>query len=138
MKPMSTTKFALDTNVLIYSHNQGDLFKQDIARNLIVRTPVISTQVLSEYINVLKRITSLPKKDLLNLCMKTIAHGDIYPVDMATLKIAEQIIRQYDLQIFDSIIVATAIEAGCDILYSEDMHHNLVINGHLKIVNPFL
>jgi predicted nucleic acid-binding protein len=135
---MSTTKFALDTNVLIYGHNQGDLFKQDIARNLIVRTPVISTQVLSEYINVLKRITSLSKKDLLNLCMKTIAHGDIYPVDMATLKVAEQIIRQYDLQIFDSIIVAAAIEADCDILYTEDMHHNLVINGRLTIINPFL
>jgi predicted nucleic acid-binding protein len=135
---MNTTKFALDTNVLIYSHSQDDLLKQDIARNLIVRSPVISTQVLSEYINVLKRVMPFSKKDLLNLCLKTVAHGDIYPVDITTLKRAEQIIQQYDLQIFDSIIIAAAMEAGCDILYSEDMRHNLVINGHLTIVNPFL
>ncbi|MDR3184378.1 MAG: PIN domain-containing protein [Prevotellaceae bacterium] len=135
---MSTTKSALDTNVLIYSHSQDDLFKQDIARNLIVRSPVVSTQVLSEYINVLKRVMSLSKKELLSLCIKTFAHSDIYPVGMDTLKAAEQIIQRYDLQIFDSIVVAAAIEAGCDVLYTEDMSHNLVINNQLTIINPFL
>jgi predicted nucleic acid-binding protein len=132
------TKFAVDTNVLVYSHSQDDLFKQEVARNLIVHAPIISTQVLSEYINVLKRLLPLSKKDLLHLCMQTVAHGNIHPVDTSTLKIAEQIIRQYDLQIFDSIIVAAAVEAGCNILYTEDMHHNMIINDQLTIINPFL
>jgi predicted nucleic acid-binding protein len=35
------------------------------------------------------------------------------------------------------MIAAAAVIAGCDILYSEDMHHGLVINGRVRIVNPF-
>ena len=38
---------------------------------------------------------------------------------------------------YDALIVASAIEAGCDILYSEDMQHGGSIGG-LAIVNPFL
>jgi predicted nucleic acid-binding protein len=135
---MITTKFALDTNILIYSHDKEDLFKQNIARNLIVQTPVVSTQIISEYINVLRRIMPLPKKDLLNLCTQTLENCTIYPVGISTMKMAKQIIQRYDLQIFDSIIVAAAIESDCKILYSEDMQHNLDVNGLLKIINPFL
>jgi len=45
---------------------------------------------------------------------------------------------RYDFQIFDAIIVASALESGCQVLYSEDMQHNMKINGQLTIVNPFL
>jgi predicted nucleic acid-binding protein len=135
---MITTKFALDTNILIYSHDKEDLFKQNIARNLIVQTPVISTQIISEYMNVLRRIMPLPKKDLLNLCIQTLENCIVHPVGISTMKMAQQIMQRYDLQIFDSIIVAAAIESDCEILYSEDMQHNLKVNGFLKIVNPFL
>jgi predicted nucleic acid-binding protein len=135
---MITTKFALDTNILIYSHAKEDLFKQNIARNLIVQMPVISSQVISEYINVLRRIMPLPKRDLLNLCTQTLENCTVYPVDISIMKMAQQIIQHYDLQIFDSIIVAAAIESECEILYSEDMQHNLEVNGLLKIINPFL
>jgi predicted nucleic acid-binding protein len=54
------------------------------------------------------------------------------------MKLAEQIIRRYDFQIFDSIIVASSIGAGCEILYSEDMQHNIRIHDRLNILNPFL
>jgi predicted nucleic acid-binding protein len=54
------------------------------------------------------------------------------------MKLAKQIIWRYDFQLFDSIIVASALEAGCETLYSEDMQHNMMVEGRLKIVNPFL
>ena len=38
----------------------------------------------------------------------------------------------------DSIVVASALEAGCDRLYTEDMQHGLIVENQLKIVNPFL
>jgi len=41
-------------------------------------------------------------------------------------------------QVFDAIIVASALETGCNILYSEDMQHNMKIDRKLSIVNPFL
>ena len=138
MKPMIMNKISLDTNILIYSHDKSDLRKQDIARTLLNLYPVISTQTISEYINVLKRKITIPKYELIDLCMANLDDCNIHPVRISTLKIAKHIIQRYDLQIFDSIIIASAVETNCEILYSEDMHHGLEIDGKLKILNPFL
>jgi predicted nucleic acid-binding protein len=48
------------------------------------------------------------------------------------------LVVKYDFQIFDGIIVAAALEANCDILYSEDMQNGQIIENSLKIVNPFI
>ena len=135
---MTMINLALDTNILIYSHNQNDLYKQDIARDLMLKSPVVSAQVVSEYINVLRRTTLIPKEKLLGLCARTLENTRIYPVSVNVIKSAEQIQHRYKLQIFDSIIIASSIAAGCEILYSEDMQHNLVINEKLTIINPFI
>jgi predicted nucleic acid-binding protein len=132
------TKIALDTNILIYSHQTSNLKKRDIALNKLDFSPVISTQVLSEYINVLKRLMKISKQELMTLCLGNIEGCKIQSVTISTLKLAEYIINRYDLQLFDSIIVASSLEAGCEILYSEDMQHNLVIDEKLKIINPFI
>ncbi|GHT78585.1 hypothetical protein AGMMS50262_21380 [Bacteroidia bacterium] len=62
----------------------------------------------------------------------------IQPVLFSTMQLAEKLIVKYDFQLFDSIIVASALEAGCDILYSEDMHHGLLVDKQVEIINPFL
>jgi len=138
MKQMITTNVALDTNILIYSHDTADLYKQNIARDLILKCPIVSAQVVSEYINVLRRMMVIPKNKLLNLCAKTLENTRICPINIIVIRNAEYIIQRYDLQLFDSIIAASSIEAGCEILYSEDMQHNLVIEQKLKIINPFI
>lgn len=48
------------------------------------------------------------------------------------------LMNKYDFQLFDSIIVSSALESGCDVLYSEDMNHGQIIEGQLAIINPFL
>jgi predicted nucleic acid-binding protein len=53
------------------------------------------------------------------------------------LEFADYFIQRYNFQIFDSIIVASSFQAGCDILYSEDMQHNMIVEKQLKIINPF-
>ena len=62
-------EFALDTNILIYSHDNNNSDKQNIARDLIIRSPVVCTQVVSEYISVLKRVFKIPKTMLFSACM---------------------------------------------------------------------
>jgi predicted nucleic acid-binding protein len=62
----------------------------------------------------------------------------IQNVTYATLQRAKKLIDRYDFQLFDSIIVASALEAGCGILYSEDLHNGLVVENQLKIINPFI
>jgi len=131
-------KFALDTNILIYSHDENALDKQNIARDLIVHSPIICSQTLAEYISVLHRIIKIPKALIINACMPNLKHCQIKVVDIATLQTAERIIQRYDFQIFDAIIVASALEAGCNTLYSEDMQHNMKIDRTLSIINPFL
>lgn len=50
---------------------------------------------------------------------------------------ATKIMTKYDLQLFDAIIIASALESGCSILYSEDMNDGQIIEKNLKIINPF-
>jgi predicted nucleic acid-binding protein len=62
----------------------------------------------------------------------------LFPVSVDTLYLAEELIRKHKFQLFDSFVVAAAVEAGCETLYSDDMHHKLTVNKQLTIVNPFL
>jgi len=65
-------------------------------------------------------------------------HCPITPLEQSTLDLAKNIIDKYNYQIFDSIIIASALEANCGILYSEDMQHGMKIDRKLSIINPFL
>jgi len=132
------TKISLDTNVLIYNHAINGDAKQLIAESLFDNVPVISTQVISEYLNVIKRISKMNKSDLLRMCAEWLEDCQVQPVSLSTIKLAHRLIQKYDFQLFDSIIVASALEAECDILYSEDMHHGLIVEDKLKILNPFV
>jgi predicted nucleic acid-binding protein len=112
------SKISLDTNVLIYNHGIDGDAKQLIADSLLDNVPVISTQVISEYLNVLKRISKMSKSDLLRMCAEWLEDCQVQAVSLSTIKLAHHLVQKYDFQLFDSIIVASALEAECDILYS--------------------
>ena len=131
------TKISLDTNILIYNHGINGDTKQLIADSLLDKVPVISTQVISEYLNVIRRISKMNKGDLLKLCAEWLEYCQVQPVCLSTIKLACDLVQKYDFQLFDSIIVASALEAECDILYSEDLHHGLIVENKLTILNPF-
>lgn len=57
--------YSLDTNILIYLYDNSSSFKREISENLIYQKPIISTQVISEFLNVTKRLLKLPKEELL-------------------------------------------------------------------------
>jgi predicted nucleic acid-binding protein len=61
-------KVALDTNIVIHNHGTAGDSKCLIAGRLLANTPVISAQVISEYLNVMKRILKIEKGDLLEMC----------------------------------------------------------------------
>ena len=129
---------ALDTNILVYCHSNDEIDKQETAMSLFALYPIISTQVLSEYINVVKRKLKLPKKEILDVCLQNIEMCILQPVSLITLKYARYLIDRYDFQLFDSIIIASAIEANCHILYSEDLQNGLMVENRMKIINPFV
>jgi predicted nucleic acid-binding protein len=62
---------------------------------------------------------------------------NVIKLDIETFKTGLMISRRYGYQHYDSMIIAAALEAGCERLYSEDMQHRQIINKKLQIVNPF-
>jgi predicted nucleic acid-binding protein len=139
MKRITTNRtIALDTNILVYCHSYNEPDKQKTAIDLFALYPVISTQVLSEYLNVVKRNLNLPKDEIMDVCLQNVELCILQPVTFTTLKYARSLIDVYDFQLFDSIIVAAALESNCHILYSEDLHHGLVVDNRMTIINPFI
>lgn len=129
-------KVFLDTNIIIYSLGPNSP-KATLATPLFAQHPTISTQVLSETANVaLKKLAmSLSETNKLLAMLEATCRVEI--VTPATLQLALDIVGRYKFSWFDSLIVATALDAGCDILYTEDLQHGQQIEGKLTITNPF-
>lgn len=104
----------------------------------MIKKPVIAAQVISEYLNVLKRLTKEPKLKLIDHCLLTVEECEIVSITYNLVERAKDLIAKYDFQLFDSLIVASALQADCTILYSEDLHHNLLVENRLQIINPFI
>jgi predicted nucleic acid-binding protein len=132
------SRIALDSNILIYNHSLDHENKRLTARGFFKENPVVSSQVISEYLNVMKRNFKMQKLELMQLCSLWLEKCTVQPVVLSTIKLAQDLVGKYDFQVFDGIIVAAALEADCDILYSEDMQDGQIIENMLKIVNPFV
>jgi predicted nucleic acid-binding protein len=130
--------FAVDTNIILYLRDMDSPEKLKKANDLIDFSPVVSSQVISEYLNASKRLLRLPKEQILDICLDDLEGCNIQPVTLPTLRLARELIPIYDFQLFDGIIVASSLEAGCEILYSEDFQHNQLIENRLRIINPFI
>ena len=131
-------RIAVDTNILLYTHFEEDTTKTNIALDILDLSPMISSQVISEYINVLKRQMKLSKREIIKICTVNFEACLFHSANFGTLQKAKELIDKYDFQIFDSLIVASALESDCNILYSEDMQNGLVVEKQLVIVNPFV
>lgn len=134
---MTINSAAIDTNVLLYLHDRSDDRKRGIAQEILAENPVISSQVLSEFLNVLRRQLPLSKSEIVDYVANLLQDCELIQVNTSTLRASSELISNHNFQIFDSIIVAAAISANCSVLYSEDMQHGLTIHG-LRICNPFL
>ncbi len=98
----------------------------------------ISVQVLNEFINASLKKKLFEKESQLDETLKFfIAAFQFAPLSIITVTKALEIRRKYKLSHYDSVIVATALENNCQILYSEDLQHGLLIDKKLKVINPF-
>ncbi len=88
--------------------------------------------------NVLKKRFKLSKTAIIDICIANFADCPLHTTNFETLQLAKTLIQKYDLQLFDSVIVASALEANCTTLYSEDMHNGLLVEKQLTIINPFV
>jgi predicted nucleic acid-binding protein len=133
-------KIFLDSNIVIYAYCNNSIDKQQKAKELFVEeTITISTQVLQETANTLYRKFKADFhtiRSLLEECVRNVS--TLHVNTRKTVFQACDIAERYQYSFYDSLIIAAALEAECQILYSEDMQHNQFIEGKLKIINPFL
>ena len=131
-------KTFLDTNVVVYLYSADEPEKQAVAFALIEQNNVIiSTQVLSELANTLSRKFKLSFDVVAQAVAEVRDACSVVPVMPDTIAQALALAQKYRYSYYDSLILATALAAGCDTLMSEDMQHGQVIENALEIHNPF-
>jgi predicted nucleic acid-binding protein len=125
-----------DTNVFVYAVVQDDPRSLQ-AEDLIAEGGTVSVQVLNEFAAVVRRKAKMPW-DEVRFAIENIKAlcPDPRPITLAIHKEALAVAERYGYGIYDALIVASALEARCTILYSEDMQDGQVIE-RLTIRNPF-
>jgi predicted nucleic acid-binding protein len=135
---MPDSRIFIDSNVLIYALGEDDSpDKKQKAVDLLCQKPVISTQVINECSNVLRRKFSRDYLEIQETLEFVLKISMLVEVNLSIIRQAWQIGGRYAYSYFDSLIIASALDAECEILYSEDMQHGQMIENQLKIVNPF-
>jgi len=133
-------KIFIDTNVLVYAQDSGQLRKRARSRALIEELVhsgdgVISTQVLQEFYVASTRklgVAPLAAKAVL----KTFAAFETVQVSPELIQEAVDCSILNELSFWDALIIAAASAAGCGVLYSEDLNTGQTILG-VKVENPF-
>ena len=131
-------KIGIDTNILVYVLDTSFPDKKQLSENLIDSLPIISTQNISEFANICIRKFKFDKAITIQIINRILKKCVLQNCTTSTYLLAEKLMIQYQFQLFDSIIVASALESGCDILYTEDMQHGLFVEKQLTICNPFV
>ena len=131
-----TAKFFADTNVTVYALD-ADEQKRRQALAIMHRHPVISTQVVNEFLNVLLGKRKLERAKAFRLARVLMRHCDVVSVTPEITEQAMTLGERYQISHWDALIVSAELAAGCDTLYSEDMQNGQVFDGRVTIRNPF-
>src|SRR3954471_3421482 len=124
-----------DTNVLLYAVKPKDP-RAERARLLLAEGGTISVQALNEFTNVARRKLGQPWDEINEKLGAVRVLCEVKPLTVATHERALVLAERYGCPIYDALHLASALENGCSILYTEDLQHGQQIEG-LTIRNPF-
>ena len=126
----------LDSNIVLYLASE-DLLKADRAQELVAEGGTISVQVLNEIANISRRKMGLSWAETRNFLLMIRGLLKVEPITIEIHDVGISLAERYQLSVYDSIIVSAALSAECDTLLSEDLQDGLLINGRLRVLNPF-
>jgi len=134
---MPATAF-FDTNVLLYAVAENDP-RSAQAEELLAAGGVLSVQTLNEFVSVARRKILMSWSDVTEAldAFRVLCPSPL-PITMEIHEAALKIADKHVYNIYDALVIAAALEAGCATLYSEDLHSGQMISGQLTIRNPFL
>lgn len=134
---MNAINAFVDTNVLIYLLS-SDTAKAVEAEKILQTGCMISVQVLNEITQVSRRKLNMNWNEIDEFVSIITKLCHVEPLTLETHEAGRYVSERYQLSVYDSMIVASALLGKCDVLYSEDMHHGLLIENMLRIRNPFI
>ena len=138
-----SAKYFIDTNIIIYSFDDRQPAKKERSSELIQAAlqngaGIISTQVIQEFLNVATQKFTIPMKpEDSKLYFRLVLNPlcQIYP-NLALYENSLDLQAETRYSFYDSLIIAAAIQGGCEILYSEDLQDGQDLRG-VRIVNPY-
>ncbi len=125
-----------DTSVLMYIAS-ADAAKADRAEKIIGDGGIISVQVLNEITHVARRKMGMSWTETHAFLSMIRALLPVRPLTIESHETGLSLAQRYGLSTYDAMIAASALLADADILWSEDMQDGMVLDGRLRIVNPF-
>ena len=125
-----------DTNIVLYALSKDFQRKEQVAE-LLNEGCTLSTQVFAESANVMRRKFRCSIAEIENFHDALLDVCRLRRIESSTIRRALQVAGRYGYSLYDSLIIATALEADCERLYSEDMQHGQLIDKRLTIINPF-
>lgn len=125
-----------DTNVLVYLMS-GDAAKADRAEATLAKGGSISVQVLNELANVARRKLQMSWDETHAFLDALRGLLTVHPLTLDTHETGLRLAERYGLSIYDALIAASALHAGCGTLWSQDMQHGMKLDEGLRIVDPF-
>lgn len=126
----------IDSNVLLYLMS-ADTAKADRAEAVLQGGGHISVQVLNEVVSVARRKLDMSWADINEFLALIRGLCAVEPLTVETHDEGRRLVERYSLSVYDALIVASALGAGCAVLYSEDLQDGLLIDKRLRIRNPF-
>lgn len=130
--------FTIDSNILIYAFGHQNEVKKRVAKAIISDCQAVSIQTINQTVFILQKkfnYTIIELEEIIQFFKDNFLIRDL------TVNILENtmhVMNTYKYSFWDSMMLASALVNNCEVIYSEDMHHNQIVENRLKIINPFI
>ena len=137
---MSVDRFTLDTNILIYSVDVSAGLRHEIAVGIIERAvglaSCLTLQSVSEFFVAVTRKDMIPRVRAAEMAKTWLAMFPIVCASAGAMVEALDHVLAGRTSYWDGLLIATAAEAGCSSILTEDMADGTILSG-VKVINPF-
>ena len=133
---MNAAERFIDTNVLLYLLS-SDGNKADRAEAELGGGGILSVQVINEFASVALRKLQLSIAEIREFLATIRTVCGVVPLTEETHDVGLKVVERYGLSVYDAMIVASALLAGCKTLVTEDMQNGQIFEGKLRVRNPF-
>jgi len=136
------TKEFVDTNILIYSYDQSSQAKRQRARQIMERlwrerNGCLSVQVMQEFLVTVTQKVPVPLSvEEAEEILEDLSKWDYHVPDAEDIMEAIKIQKRYRISFWDANIINSALQSGCQIIWSEDLNCGQDYHG-VEVRNPF-